>query len=80
MKRKLVGIGAFLLLVGAIILLLWFSRSAQRHWTASQAPHPGKNPSLVIDPPENVRWTASAPLKAPSTNSATPTNKSPTVK
>jgi hypothetical protein len=80
MRRKLVAIVVILLLVGAFVLLQWFSRSAQARWAASATPHPAKAPTMVLELPPQSRWTATATVSPSSGNSATPTNASLPVK
>jgi len=76
MKRKLVAIEVMLLLVGAFVVFQWLSRSAQARWAASVTPQPATAPSVVLESPQQSRWTATATVSPSSSNSATPTNTS----
>jgi flagellar basal body-associated protein FliL len=76
MKRQLIATVVILLLLGAFVVLQWFSRSAQARWAASATPHPAKAPSAVLVSPPQPRWTVTATVSPSSSNSATPTNKS----
>jgi hypothetical protein len=80
MKRELVAIVVILLLVGAVVLFQWSSRSAQARWAAVATPQPAKAPSLVLESPQQSRWTATATVSPSSSNSAGPTNTSLPVK
>jgi hypothetical protein len=80
MKRKLVAIEVMLLIVAAFVVFQWFSRSAQARWAASVTPQSTKVPSVVLEPPQQPRWTATATLSPSSSNSASPTNTSLPVK
>jgi hypothetical protein len=80
MKRKLAAIEVMFLMVGAVVVFQWLSRSAQARWAASATPRPAKAPSVVLESPPQSRWTATATVSPSSSNSATPTDTSLPVK